>query len=152
MMNHHSVPHLCMYRAAWPAKKETSQQLNILVLSSFNWESIGGGNPFVRKCLESLKSVSRTAQSVSKDLELKYILQFGGRKTRSPNDLQIKYKNKSTLCWYYIIFILIFDLIFFSLKRKFGTPTPLFYHHFILPSLFIFSCQSSSIPTLELIT
>ena len=81
MMNHHSVRHLCRYRAAWAAKKETSQQLKILVLSSFNWESIGGGNPFVRKCLESLKSVSRTAQSVSKDLELKYILQFGGRKT-----------------------------------------------------------------------
>ena len=50
------------------------------LLSSFNWESFGGGNPFVRKCLESLKSVSRTAQSVSKDLELKYILQFGSKK------------------------------------------------------------------------
>ena len=80
MMNHHSVRHLCRYRAARAAKKETSQQVKILVLSSFNWESFGGGNPFVRKCLESLKSVSRTAQSVSKDLELKYILHFGGKK------------------------------------------------------------------------
>ena len=144
MMNHHSVCHLCRYRAARAAKKETSQQVKIFCLVSIG-NLLEEGTLLLGNVWKVWKVCQGRLKVSQKILSSNISCSLGAEK-------QIKYKNKSTLCWYYIIFILIFDLIFFSLKRKFGTPTPLFYHHFILPSLFIFSCQSSSIPTLELIT